>query len=305
MSSFTIKIIAIISMLLDHSGDVFLKKFTFLNILGRIAFPLFAFQLVVGYYNTKSIKKYLFRLLLFALISQIPFGFFNYYAFDKSDSFNIFFTLAFGILVMLIADYQPKLEIHAMVIPWFVKVVLITFFMLSASALNTDYGAWGVLLILLIYLFYPYTPMKSSKAIAEEDSRLNKNNSIPNTLGSKANNKNIYKSYFDFVQNRTVVIEKAAYIKPALERLSQKSRIVIFILVMLFMMIVKYVSYINLKQFNLIQLSNVLNLVLFSFLPTVFMLLYNGTKGPSMKYLFYLFYPVHLILITFLAMYLA
>ena len=58
MSSFIIKIIAIFTMFIDHSGDALIGKTSILNVIGRIAFPLFAFQLVVGYKNTSNLKKY-------------------------------------------------------------------------------------------------------------------------------------------------------------------------------------------------------------------------------------------------------
>ena len=70
MSSFIIKIIAIISMLFDHTNDVFIGHLSVLNLIGRIAFPLFSFQLVVGYTYTHNIKKYISRMFIFALISD-------------------------------------------------------------------------------------------------------------------------------------------------------------------------------------------------------------------------------------------
>ena len=69
MSSFVIKIIAIISMLFDHTNDVFIGHLSVFNLIGRIAFPLFSFQLVVGYTYTHNIKKYISRMFIFALIS--------------------------------------------------------------------------------------------------------------------------------------------------------------------------------------------------------------------------------------------
>ena len=77
MSSFAIKLIAIITMFCDHFGDAILGRFSILNIIGRIAFPLFCFQIVIGYKHTKNINKYIIRLLLFGIISQIPFSLFT------------------------------------------------------------------------------------------------------------------------------------------------------------------------------------------------------------------------------------
>lgn len=70
MSSFVIKLIAIITMLCDHSGDAILGRFSFLNVIGRIAFPLFCFQIVIGYKHTKNVNKYFLRLFIWYYISN-------------------------------------------------------------------------------------------------------------------------------------------------------------------------------------------------------------------------------------------
>ena len=56
-------------MFCDHSGDAFIGHFSFLNLIGRIAFPIFAFQVVQGYIHTHNVKKYALRLFIFAFIS--------------------------------------------------------------------------------------------------------------------------------------------------------------------------------------------------------------------------------------------
>ena len=77
MSSFVLKMIAIISMFIDHIGYVIFGKFSYFNYIGRLAFPIFAFQISEGYIHTKNLKKYFLRLFLFAIISQIPFMLFH------------------------------------------------------------------------------------------------------------------------------------------------------------------------------------------------------------------------------------
>ena len=103
MSSFVLKIIAIISMFIDHVGYVVFGKFSCFNYIGRIAFPIFAFQISEGYVHTKNLKKYFFRLFLFAIISQVPFMLFH--SLISSDfSLNIFFTLLLGLACIFIYD---------------------------------------------------------------------------------------------------------------------------------------------------------------------------------------------------------
>ena len=76
MTSFVLKLIALVTMFCDHFGDAFVGHYSFFNIIGRIAFPIFAFQISEGYIHTKNLKKYIIRLLGFAIISQIPFHLF-------------------------------------------------------------------------------------------------------------------------------------------------------------------------------------------------------------------------------------
>ena len=85
-----VKIIAIVSMTLDHAATAFLTQpflidrlgmgmvasariLGIMHILGRIAFPLYAFGMAQGCTYTKSRKKFLQRLLIFALLSEVPF----------------------------------------------------------------------------------------------------------------------------------------------------------------------------------------------------------------------------------------
>ena len=100
MSSFVIKIIAIISMIFDHASDAIIGHFSFFNLIGRIAFPLFCFQLVNGFKHTKNIYKYMLRLIIFGIISQIPFSIFIYFYSGSFITLNIFFTLALGLLAI-------------------------------------------------------------------------------------------------------------------------------------------------------------------------------------------------------------
>ena len=91
MTSFILKIIGVITMLFDHVGDAILGRFSFFNLIGRIAFPIFAFQLAVGYTHTRDLKKHIIKLFIFAIISQIPFVLFLS-TFTNDFYLNIFFA---------------------------------------------------------------------------------------------------------------------------------------------------------------------------------------------------------------------
>lgn len=111
-----LKVIAIISMLIDHvnksliypnlvSNYGFLTRVSNLfDIIGRIAFPLFCYLLVEGFFKTRSRKKYLFNLLLFGVISEVPFDMFTTASFFNMNWNNVMFTLALVLIVIWSID---------------------------------------------------------------------------------------------------------------------------------------------------------------------------------------------------------
>ena len=106
MSALLLKIIALISMSIDHIGSVFLDNNELLHFFGRIAFPVFGFLLVEGFNHTKDDKKrfhkYLFRILFIALITEPLYDKLFYGTFIYVDNQNILFTLFTALLCMKI-----------------------------------------------------------------------------------------------------------------------------------------------------------------------------------------------------------
>ena len=145
MTSFSLKLIAIVTMLCDHASDALIGHLTWINIIGRIAFPIFCFQIVIGYGKTKSVSNYMKRLFIFGLISQIPFSLFLYAYTGNFMSLNIFFTLLMGICAIAILDNMKN--------KWLAILIDIAIIIL-AEMLNVDYGAWGICLILCIFVFF-------------------------------------------------------------------------------------------------------------------------------------------------------
>lgn len=144
MSSFVLKIIACITMICDHLGYLFYKgKLSFFNYIGRIAFPIFAFQISEGYIHTKNLKKYIIRLFIFAIISQYPFMIFHNLI-SNELALNIFFTLLIGLISIIIYD---KLQCKPL------ALIIDLLLACLAEFTNCDYGSYGVLIILLFYIF--------------------------------------------------------------------------------------------------------------------------------------------------------
>ncbi len=174
-----LKWIAIITMLVDHIGYTLLEAgllprisdavlagnsfdflptdyhfwYTFdliLRFIGRLAFPIFCFLIVEGFLHTKSIKKYALRLGIFALISEVPFDLaVSDTVFDLSSQ-NVFFTLFIGLLSLWGLHYfENSLPTRLAPLRYLAAITG----MLAAQFLQTDYAAFGVLLIVLLYEF--------------------------------------------------------------------------------------------------------------------------------------------------------
>ena len=151
MNSFVLKIIACFSMLMDHLGYVVIGSTSFFNCIGRLAFPIFAFQLTEGYSHTKNLKKYFFRLLIFACLSQIPFMLFSS-IFTEEITINIIFVLVLGLLFMTIYDK-------------FNKILGITFgivLAILAQLLHFDYGWYGLAIIMIFHIFKKHKILMST-----------------------------------------------------------------------------------------------------------------------------------------------
>lgn len=144
MSSFLLKIIACFTMLLCHIPFVYPQYSVPLMYIGKISFPLYAFLISEGYVHTRNFSKYLTRLIVFGVISQIP-----AYLLFVGKSFNglylnIFFTLALGLLGIRIYD---KIKSKYISIPLIILLAVI------AELLKFDYGAFGILMIVCFYVF--------------------------------------------------------------------------------------------------------------------------------------------------------
>lgn len=139
-----LKWIAIITMVIDHVGAILFPQYEIFRYIGRIAFPLFAFLLVEGYVHTSNVKKYMLRLLAFALISEIPFDIAMYSQPFYWGHQNIFWTLMLGLVVLYLVERLPNRLLG------FIAGVAL---MVVAQLVNTDYAAGGVILIFVLYYF--------------------------------------------------------------------------------------------------------------------------------------------------------
>lgn len=214
MSSSILKILACIFMLIDHIGFCLLSGLPILRIIGRLAFPIFAFQIAVGFKHTSNRKKYFLRMLIFALVSQIPFFIFRDVAGYSGIALNIGFTFVLSIISLYFVELAKKKNI--------LFALLTIPVLILASYLNVDYKWYGIAVVITFYLFD-------------------------------------LKSAFGFVST--------------------------FILLLALSLVHVYTS-----NASAIQLYSLFSLILLMF--------YNNKKGYDLRYLFYAFYPVHLLILS-------
>ena len=119
-----------------------------LRFTGRLAFPLFCFLLVEGFVHTHDVKKYVQRLFLFALISEVPFDLAFFRTPFALDHQNVYWTLALGVLAMAgLKRFEKENGL-----PGWQGLVWAGGCAALALAARTDYNASGVIIICALYL---------------------------------------------------------------------------------------------------------------------------------------------------------
>ena len=104
MSSFTLRLLALALMCVDHAGLALFPALPAFRWIGRLAFPLYCFLIAQGYAHTRDLRAYARRLLLFALISEIPFDLLIFGRLACNVEQNALFSLLLGLLALFAAD---------------------------------------------------------------------------------------------------------------------------------------------------------------------------------------------------------
>ncbi len=130
-----LKLIACVTMLLDHVGALFFPHILWLRIIGRLAFPIYCFLLAEGAHYTKSPTKYALRLCVGLLLAEIPYdlALFGKISFAHQ---SVMFTLLLAFLMALIMKKLPL---------WAKALAVIPFYF-AAELLHTDYGGLGIMM---------------------------------------------------------------------------------------------------------------------------------------------------------------
>ncbi len=212
-----LKIIAMISMVFDHAGDLFFPGLLWPRMIGRLAMPLFSFCIAEGYIHTRDRNRYLLRIGIFALISEFPFDLAFSGTVDWSHQ-NIMLTYFLAVLALMIYDRITEGNDNETASHNRAKIMLGVLAVLAAAilalVLRADYTCFAVIGVFLFYVFR------------------NRSQTVRSVIGTG------------------------------------------------FLAITRTMSYYSATIFSLIPL-----------------LLYNGRKGRGLKWLFYVFYPGHLLIL--------
>lgn len=257
LSGNALKILACITMAIDHVGFLFFPYDDVYRIIGRIAFPLFAFLLAEGCKYTRNKPKHFLTLFILTVICQV-----GYYLFSGDTYLCILVTLCLSQICIFALQYakrkmldesKPTQKILALA----VFVGAISFTAVFCRLFTVEYGFWGVILPVFVSLFdfrNAITPKTDSELLAKQIS-----SSEPATDSKKAN----------------VVTFLKTLDNPLTQYLCFAVGLTMAILF---------------SQTSLPQS--------YAFLALIPVAFYSGKRGKyNLKYAFYLFYPLHLVLI--------
>ena len=304
----TLKIIAIVTMFIDHAGAVLVERYLdskgadlipqvgqmdeetkrlalvslldfFMRMIGRMAFPIFIFLLVQGFMYTHSRAKYVFRLALFALIAELPFNLAFKGSLFTTSYQNVFFTITLGFLFLW---FTEDLAFKCPLKMWHGLICLVA----SSAAL----AFWAI--------------GDVTAQFGVNLGRFTLKRMIPSAVGAII----------------IIAVLLIVYgVKKDLDRLWKISLSLVGLSVLIYIADFLRTDYGGLgvlaiatcyafRKKNMLAFGltcgvlSIFNLMeIFSFIAMVFVAFYNGKRGLKAKYFFYVFYPTHLFILHILS----
>ena len=266
INSNVLKIIAIITMIIDHIGFYFINKigeneYLLFRKIGRIAMPIFVYLLVQGFYHTKNFKKYILRVGIFAIVTQLlvtgimvinKLYFPEYVAATRVyTKGNILFGFVLCLLMMKILNEDIIIKKWDYAKNMSLKIIAVVLIYIIGALVPIDYGVETIFLCTLFYF--------------------------------------IERLKIELCENK-IELKVDDNIKISHDNLNEtKIYIIYFVLIFL----------------SLIATEKVFNYYYTFLISAIFIALYNGNKGKCnnfVKYLYYIIFPLHHILLYLLAM---
>lgn len=300
-SGSTIKIIAIVSMLIDHIGAVIMERymiyaginevimsgdpsvwmpqygkfyFSYLIIrcIGRMGFPLFGFLLIEGFTHTSNKKKYAIRLALFALVSEIPFNLAVRNDWNDISYQNVFFTLLLAFLALWWCEYVWTKEVKklignlclvvtALLGGYWVTSKFIDLFADSENKIVAMLIIVSVCAVIILLAFFRYGTLMGIEAVWKVSVA---------TAGVV-----VLMMAAELLRTDYAGLGVLAIVAGYVYKNNKKKSFI--------------AEWIVLSVFNFIEI--------FAIAALPFVKRYNGKKGLNLKYVFYVFYPAHLLIL--------
>lgn len=167
-----LKIFAMATMVIDHIGYMFFPGQLIYRTIGRLAFPIFAYQIAIGYSKTSNLGKYVLRLLIFAVIAQLPYWFFNPGLEFRLYHFNVLFMFIAAIGVVYLYDLgifriksfiENKILTDLLLGIFFLMLSLVLILLpevigFYAQDFSFEYGFLGLSMVLIFHIFRENVP---------------------------------------------------------------------------------------------------------------------------------------------------
>lgn len=139
-----LKLLALTTMLIDHLGYFIFDNNLALRCIGRLSFPLFVFLLVDGFRKTRDLSKYARRVLLFWVVSVVPYSLAFYRAIYTSSQ-NIYASLFLYLVLFCILEDKA--------LPISVKAILAALAACTATVIHLEYGWYGVVVAVILFSY--------------------------------------------------------------------------------------------------------------------------------------------------------
>ena len=160
----------------SQNQDAVYSIYEMMRYIGRMAFPIYCFLLVEGFLHTRNVAKYVGRLAVFALISEIPFDLAIESTWMSFANSNVFFTLVLGLLTIWALSYVEKFAEFWIEKQWEPLlgriltrsaglIIIIGVGAFAEMVLRTDYGLGGIVAIAVLYLFRGYRLLAFAAAV--------------------------------------------------------------------------------------------------------------------------------------------
>ena len=149
LSGQALKLIAVLSMTVDHAGAVFFPQALWMRCVGRLAFVLYAFMAAEGYVHTRNLWRYLTRLFVCAILSEVPFDLLFCGRVWYSGAQNVFFTLFLGLAGIAGMDWMSRRLKEDL---WILSLLPVAAACGAATWICSDYRFYGILMIAVFYV---------------------------------------------------------------------------------------------------------------------------------------------------------